>query len=215
MPIASPVYRQQPIPRVLQPKAAAPQAKKATAAPPVYRPQPVLKCLQPKAATPRQSVPVQAKAGPPSERRPPSAPPASQARAASRQPAPAPSPVIQRRTNTAARPAGLVSRYVIQRKVLDEDKFYKLHNKKKCSHWAYAINHYAGYNVGADKIEWLEIARALNCELPADIGHGSGNTGEFDSHVNDYLDSYIAYKVKPHTNGKKRKTLYNELVRIN
>ncbi|MDT7807333.1 MAG: hypothetical protein QOJ70_1146 [Acidobacteriota bacterium] len=52
--VTLPVCRPQPTPRVLQPKAAAPQAGRTPAAPPVYRPQPVPKCLQPKAATPSQ-----------------------------------------------------------------------------------------------------------------------------------------------------------------
>ncbi|MDQ3742879.1 MAG: hypothetical protein M3444_00565 [Acidobacteriota bacterium] len=52
-----PVYRPQPTPKVLQPKAAAPQAGKTPAAPPVYRPQPVPKVLQAKmAAQPSKGV---------------------------------------------------------------------------------------------------------------------------------------------------------------
>ena len=58
--------------------------------------------------------------------------------------------------------------------------------------------------------------RAVKCELPADIGHGSGKSGEYDSHVNDYIDSFIAYKVQPLRRtlhgAKKRKALYQELV---
>lgn len=48
------VYRPQPPPKVLQPKAVAPHAKKTLAAPPVYRPQPAPKVLQRKAVEPPQ-----------------------------------------------------------------------------------------------------------------------------------------------------------------
>ena len=128
----------------------------------------------------------------------------------------APTPVSQRRANTAAPTAGAVGRSVIQRQVLEEEKFYKLHAKKKCESWNYALTHYRGYNLGKDKMEWLEIAKAIGCELPADIGHGLGAAGQFDSHVNDYIDSFIAYKVQPACHAaygnKKRKALHKDLV---
>src|SRR5947209_15804610 len=68
-PVAPPVYRPQPAPRALQPKAAAPQAKKAPVAPPVatkgvpaappaYRPQPTPKVLQRKTAISQQPSPA-------------------------------------------------------------------------------------------------------------------------------------------------------------
>lgn len=72
-PTAPPVYRPQPVPKVLQRKAATvrqppPGATKSTpTAPPVYRPQPMPRVLQPKATAPVQPAP-QAK-------RPPTAPP--------------------------------------------------------------------------------------------------------------------------------------------
>lgn len=57
LPVAPPVYRPQPVPKVLQRKVAGPQPsarpaqpKRPPVAPPVYRPQPVPKVLQPKAA---------------------------------------------------------------------------------------------------------------------------------------------------------------------
>ena len=58
---APPVYRPQPVPKVLQTKTAAShhpvsQPKQAPAAPPVYRPQPVPKVLQTKSATVQPSV---------------------------------------------------------------------------------------------------------------------------------------------------------------
>jgi len=53
-PAAPPVYRPQPVPKVLQPKAATPQpaaqTRPAPAAPPAYRPQPTPRVLQPKQA---------------------------------------------------------------------------------------------------------------------------------------------------------------------
>ncbi len=57
-PQAQPHQQTQPQrPGVVQPKSAAPQGRKTPNAPPVYRPQPAPKCLQPKAATPRQTTP--------------------------------------------------------------------------------------------------------------------------------------------------------------
>lgn len=67
-PVAPPVYRPQPAPKVLQPKATAPQLKKVAAAPPVYRPHPVPKVLQRKVA----AVPPPANTA---RRTPPAAPP--------------------------------------------------------------------------------------------------------------------------------------------
>ena len=63
-PAAPPAYRPQRTPKVLQPKAAAPQVKKTPAAPPAYQPQPAPKCLQAKAATPRQPIQGRANAVP-------------------------------------------------------------------------------------------------------------------------------------------------------
>lgn len=91
-PVAPSVYRPQPPPVVLQPKAVAPQMRKPPAAPPVYRPQPAPKCLQLKAATQQQTSPGRTKAAP-------SPPPAYR---------PQPTPhVLQRKAATVQRsPAG-------------------------------------------------------------------------------------------------------------
>lgn len=58
-PVAPPVYRPQPVPKVLQTKAASPikaanPSRRAPVAPPVYRPQPTPKVLQRKTATKQQ-----------------------------------------------------------------------------------------------------------------------------------------------------------------
>lgn len=63
-PVAPPVFRPQPVPRVLQAKTESPhqsvkQAGRAPVAPPVYRPQPVPKVLQPKADSTRNPRAVQ------------------------------------------------------------------------------------------------------------------------------------------------------------
>ncbi len=91
---APPVYRPQPVPKVLQAKTPNGQPARSPAAPPIYRPQPVPKVLQPKAAnafqtgagqTPRRPAAppvyrpeakkiVQPKMAAPS-RKPPAAPP--------------------------------------------------------------------------------------------------------------------------------------------
>lgn len=112
-------------PGVLQPKAAAPQARKAPAAPPAYQPQVAPRCLQLKAATPRQPSPklTQAPAPAPHAFRPQATPKVLQRASAIRHPSPAaqqprapkappvyqpqPTPrVLQTKQSTAAQAAG-------------------------------------------------------------------------------------------------------------
>lgn len=69
-PVAPPVYRPQPTPKVLQQKIACaqpcpPPSNHPHAAPPVYRPQPAPKCLQPKAAATQQTAPRRVNVTPP------------------------------------------------------------------------------------------------------------------------------------------------------
>jgi len=79
-----------------------------------------------------------------------------------------------------------------------QQKFFEKHNKKtKHTSWNSAIQGFGQYNIGKEKQDWLEIARAINCDFPVDVGHGSGGSGDFDQHVNLYLDGYITYIVKP------------------
>lgn len=104
-PTPPPVYRPQPLPRVLQPKTAAgvpaplaPQAKRPPAAPPVYRPEPK-KIVQPKMASPRTPHPSA-----PPVYRPQPTPRVLQLKPSAARQTPA-SPLHQRPTATPARRA--------------------------------------------------------------------------------------------------------------
>lgn len=81
-------------------------------------------------------------------------------------------------------------------------------NKTALPNWQTAGQHYSQY-VGDDQLEWLDIAKALGCDLPKKVGHGRGGHDDEQGHAQTYFRYYIEYVVQEkgkedYNTGKKR-----------
>lgn len=88
-------------------------------------------------------------------------------------------------------------------------KFFRdYQNKSEFDTWQNAAVHYNMY-VGDDQLEWLDIAKALGCDLPKKVGHGRGGEDDEQGHAQAYFQGYIQFVVqargqKDHGTGKKK-----------
>ncbi len=85
-----------------------------------------------------------------------------------------------------------------QKKQAARNKWQKIHNKRKCSDWQYALLHYGMYGLSREQMDKLIEARDRGLGLPADIGHLRGRPGKPDNHVTSYITGYVYYIVDGH-----------------
>ena len=50
--------------------------------------------------------------------------------------------------------------------------------------------------VGRDQLEWLDIAKALGCDLPKKVGHGRGGEDDEQGHAQTYFQGYVQFVVQ-------------------
>lgn len=83
---------------------------------------------------------------------------------------------------------------------LSRADFLRQYSKKPVlPNWQLAGQHYKKY-VERDQLEWLDIARALGCDLPKKVGHGRGGHDDEQSHAQTYFKYYVIYVVKKKAN---------------